>query len=59
MPPGVIPIEAASIDVHFDEVTNAPEREALVAFLETKNSKEDEHLFAAEVGSGKEPTFSE
>ena len=58
-PPGVIPVEAASIDVHSDEVTNAPEREAPIAFLEMENSKADEHLFAAEVGSGKEPTFSE
>ena len=33
-PLGAIPIEATSMDVHPDEVTNAPEREAPVAFLE-------------------------
>ena len=40
-------------------MTNALEREAPAAFLETENSKADEHLSAAEVGSGKEPAFSE
>ena len=58
-PPGVIPAEAASIDGHLDEVTNAPEREDPTTFLETENSKADEHLFTAEVGSGKEHAFSE
>ena len=53
-----IPVEAASIDVHPDEVINAPERKAPVAFLETKNSKVDEHLSVAEVGWGKDPAFS-
>ena len=47
-----------SADVHPDEVTNAPEREAPIAVLETDNSKAGEPLYAAEVGSGKEPTFS-
>ena len=51
-PLGAIPIEAASMDVHPDEVTNALKREAPVAFLETENSKADEHLSASEVGSG-------
>ena len=37
---------------------HVPEREAPVAFLETENIKADEHLSVAEVGSGKEPTFS-
>ena len=59
MPPGAIPSEVASTDVHPDEVTNAPEREAPVAVLETGNSKVGEHLSAAEVGLGEEPTFSE
>ena len=58
MPPSAVPTEAASIDVHPDEVMNALERVAPVAFLETKNSKAGEHLSAVEVGSGKEPTFS-
>ena len=58
-PSGSILVEAASIDVHPDEVTNMLEREAPVAFLETKNSKANEHLSVAEVGSGKEPAFSE
>ena len=58
MPPRC-PTEAASIDVHPDEVKNGPEREAPTAFLETENSKADEHLISAEVGSGKEPAFSE
>ena len=56
---GVVPAEAASIDVHPDEVTNASKREASVTVLETDNSKVGEHLSTAEVGSGKEPAFSE
>ena len=47
------------MDVHPDEETNAPEREASTAFLETENSKVDEHLSTSEVGSRKEPAFSE
>ena len=58
-PPGAIPVAATSIDVHPDEVMNAPEREASATFLETENSNTDEHLSVAEVGSGKEPAFSE
>ena len=57
-PPGVVPTEAASTDVHPDEVMNAPKREASVVVLETENSKARKHLSTAEVGSGKEPTFS-
>ena len=53
-----IPTEATSIDVHPDEVTNALEKEAPAAFLKTKNSKANEHLYTVEVGSGKEPAFS-
>ena len=40
-------------------MTNAPEKEAPVAVLETKNSKAGEYLSASEVGLGKEPTFSD
>ena len=58
-PPGVVPTEAASIDVHLDEVTNALEMEAPIAVLEMDNSKAGKHLSVAEVGSGKEPAFSE
>ena len=57
-PPGVIPAKAASTYVHPDEVTNASEREASTAVLETDNSKAGEHLSAVEVRSGKEPAFS-
>ena len=57
-PPGVVPSEAASIDVHPGEVTNVPEREAPAAVLETDNNKVGEHLSTAEVGSGKEHAFS-
>ena len=49
-PLGAVPAEAASTDAHPDEVTNAPEREAPVAILETDNSKAGEPLSAAEVG---------
>ena len=38
-PPSVVPAEAISIDDHPNEVTNAPEREASAAVLETNNSK--------------------
>ena len=38
---------------------NVPKRETPVAVLEMDNSKAGEHLFSAEVGSGKEPAFSE
>ena len=40
-------------------MTNAPEKEALAVVLKTDNSKVGEHLSSAEVGSSKEPTFSE
>ena len=59
MPPGVVPAEATSTGVHSDEVTNASEREAPTTVLETDNSKAGEHLSIVEVGSGKEPAFSE
>ena len=58
-PPSAVSVEAAPTDVHPEEVTNSLEREAPVAVLETENSKAGEHLFAAEVRSSKEPTFSD
>ena len=57
-PPGVVPAEVASTEVHPDEVTNAPQREAPIAVLKMDNSQAGEPLSAAKVGSGKEPTFS-
>ena len=56
-PPGAVPVEAASISVCPGEMTNAPEKEAPIVVLETDHSKVGEHLFAAEVESGKEPAF--
>ena len=46
---GVVPAEAASTDVHPDEVTNALEMEAPVVVLETDNSKASEHLSTTKV----------
>ena len=57
-PPGVVPAEAASIDVCPGEATNAPEREAPAAVLKTDNSDAGEHLSTAEVGLGNELDFS-
>ena len=57
-PPGTVPAEAASIDVHPSEAMNAPEREALAAVLETDNSEADKHFSAPKVGQGNEPDFS-
>ena len=53
--PGAVPSKAASIDVRPSEATNAPEREAPAAVLETDNSKAGEHFSATEVGPGNEP----
>ena len=53
--PGVVPSEGASIDVRPGEATNAPEREAPAAVLETDNSKAGEHFSTTEVGKGNEP----
>ena len=58
-PPSVVPVVAASIDLHHDEVLNVPGREAHAAVLETDNRKGGEHLSAAKVRSSKEPTFLE
>ena len=57
-PPGVVPAEAASIDVRRGEMTNAPEKEAPAVVLEMDHSKVGKHLSAAEVRPGKEPAFS-
>ena len=54
-PPGIIHAEAAFIDVHLGEVTNAPEREALAVVLEIDNSEAGEHLSATEVRPGNKP----
>ena len=56
-PPGVVPTEAASIDVRPSGVANTPERDASTAVLETDHSKVGEHLSSAEVGPGKDLTF--
>ena len=58
-PPGAVPVIAASIDVHHDEVANVLDREAPAAVLETDNSKAGEHFSVTKVGSVKEPSFSE
>ena len=52
---GVVPTEAASIDVRPGEATNALENEVPSAVLETDNREASEHLFATEVGLGNEP----
>ena len=57
-PPGVVPAEAASINVCPSEMTNAPEREALATVLETNNSEAGKHLSATEVRPGNDPVFS-
>ena len=57
-PQGIVPAEAASIDVHLGEAMNAPKREALATVLETDNSKAGEHLFAAKVGPSNAPDSS-
>ena len=57
-PPGVVPVEAASIDVCPGKAMNALKREAPVVVLETDNSEAGEHLSIAEVGPGNEPDFS-
>ena len=49
MPPGTVPTEAASIDVHPGEATNAPKREALATVLEPDDSEAGEHISAVKV----------
>ena len=50
MPSGVVPIEAATIDVRSGEAMIVPEMEVPATVLETNISKVGEHLSAAEVG---------
>ena len=54
-PPGAVPAEVATIDVHSGEAMIVSEREVPVAILETDISEAGEHLSAAEVGLGNEP----
>ena len=58
MPPGTVPIEAASIDVHPGEVTNASAREALATVFERAKSEVGEHLSATEIGPSNVPDSS-
>ena len=48
-PPGTTLAEVVSIFVHSGEATNAPERKALAAVLESDDSEAGEHLSATEV----------
>ena len=57
-PPGVVPVEAATIDVCYGEAMIALEREVPAAVLETDISKAGEHLSIVEVGLGNEPDSS-
>ena len=57
-PPGVVPVEAASIDVRPSKMMNALEREDPTAVLETDNSEVGKHLSIAKVGPSNEPVFS-
>ena len=57
-PPGVVPTEAATINVRPGEVMIKPEREVPAAVLGTDISEEGEHLSVAEVRLGNEPNFS-
>ena len=55
---GVVPVEAASIDVRPGEMKNVLEREAPTAVLEMDHSEVGEHLSTVEVRPGKELAFS-
>ena len=57
-PLGVVPVEAASINVRPGEVMNASEKEAPAVVPEMDNSEAGEHLSVAKVGLGNEPVFS-
>ena len=57
-PPGVVPVEASTINVLLGEAMITPEREVPIAILETDISKAGEHLSTIEVGPGNEPDFS-
>ena len=56
--PGVIPTEAATIDVRSGEAMMASEREFPAAILESDISEASEHLSVIEVGLGNEPDSS-
>ena len=58
MPPGVVPIKAAIVNVCYGETMIAPKREVLTEVLEIGISKVGEHLSAAKVGLGNEPDSS-
>ena len=55
-PLGVVSVEAASIGAHFYKITNALEKEAPIAVLETNHNEVGEPL-SAEVEPSKEPTL--
>ena len=58
MPPGAVPIEAATIDVRLGEVMIASEREVPATVLEADISEAGEHLSAAKLGLSNEPDSS-
>ena len=57
-PPGTIPAEATTIDVHSSEAMIQPEREVPAVVLETDISEAGKLLSAVEVGLGNEPNSS-
>ena len=57
-PPGVVPTEAATIDVRSGEAMTASEREVPAADLEAYISEAGEHLSIVEVGLSNEPNYS-
>ena len=57
-PPGVVPTEAAVIDVRSGEAMIVSEREVLAAVLEEDISEAGKHLSAPKVGLGNEPDSS-
>ena len=58
MPPGDVPVEAATIDVRLGEAMITSEREVPTAVLEADISEAGEHLSTAEVGLSNEPDSS-
>ena len=58
MPLGLVPAEAAIMDVRSGEARIESEREVPAAVLEIYISKVGEHLSVAEVGLGNEPESS-
>ena len=57
-PPGIVHVEAATIDVRSGEVMIASEREVPAAVLKADISEVGEHLSVIEVGLGNEPDSS-